>query len=57
MSKGTTKRPIRIEDELWAAVRSKAESGGTNASEVIRQLLVEWLEDVEAFDVSITEEN
>ena len=43
MSAGTTKRPVRIPDELWNAVRSKAEDQGTNASEVIRKLLTEWL--------------
>lgn len=45
MSAGTPKRPIRIPDELWNAVQAKVKSEGTNASEVIRRLLTEWLGD------------
>lgn len=44
MSAGTPKRPIRIPDELWDAVRAKAEAQGMNASEVTRKLLTEWLQ-------------
>lgn len=45
VSAGTKKRPIRMPDELWDAVQAKAEAEGTNASEVIRRLLSEWLEE------------
>lgn len=44
VSKGTPLRPIRMPDGLWQAVQAKAESQGTNASEVVRQLLTEWVE-------------
>lgn len=47
VSAGTKKRPIRMPDELWDAVLVKAEAEGTNASEVIRRLLSEWLEEEE----------
>ena len=43
MSAGTKKRPIRISDELWAKAQAKAHNEGTNASEVIRKLLTEWV--------------
>lgn len=45
MSAGTPKRPIRISDELWNAVQAKVKAEGTNASEVIRRLLTDWLGD------------
>lgn len=45
MSAGTPKRPIRIPNELWEAALTKAREEGTNASEVIRRLLTEWLGD------------
>lgn len=45
VSAGTPKRPIRMPDELWEAVQAKAEAEGTNASEVIRRLLIEWVQD------------
>lgn len=47
VSAGTKKRPIRMPDELWDAVQAKAEAEGTNASEVIRRLLSEWLNEGE----------
>jgi Arc/MetJ-type ribon-helix-helix transcriptional regulator len=31
--------------ELWAAVQEKAHREGTNASEVIRRLLTNWLKE------------
>jgi hypothetical protein len=45
VSAGTKKRPIRMPDELWEAAQAKAEAEGTNASEVIRRLLTEWVGD------------
>lgn len=44
-SKGTPHRPIRIKDELWLPAKEKAAAQGTNASEVIRRLLTEWLKE------------
>ena len=44
-SKGTTRRSIRVEDELWSAAQQKAAAQGTNLSEVIRRLLTEWLKE------------
>jgi hypothetical protein len=43
VSKGTTIRGVRIEDELWEAARAKAATEETNISEVIRELLAEWV--------------
>jgi hypothetical protein len=43
MSRGTTLRNVRISDELWAAVLEKADAEGRTASQVIRDLLTEWL--------------
>ena len=44
MSKGTKHRGIRIDDETWAEFQSATKTAGLNASEVIRQLVREWLE-------------
>lgn len=43
MSKGTTKRSIRIEQDLWEQATVKAGSEGAAVSDVIRRLLREWL--------------
>jgi antitoxin component of RelBE/YafQ-DinJ toxin-antitoxin module len=43
MSKGTTHRSIRVDSELWEAARIAAEAEGRNISDVIRQLLREWI--------------
>jgi predicted DNA-binding ribbon-helix-helix protein len=43
MSKGTTRRTVRIEDGLWEDAKAKAEADEQNLSEVIRQLLTEWI--------------
>lgn len=45
MSKGTTIRGIRVSDELWDAVRSKAETEGRNVSDVIREALLAYVAD------------
>lgn len=39
----TPLRAIRINDELWEALKEKAESEGKDASAVIRQLVTEYL--------------
>jgi antitoxin component of RelBE/YafQ-DinJ toxin-antitoxin module len=43
VSKGTTRRSIRIEDDLWEEAKAQAESEGLDASDLIRQLLRGWL--------------
>ena len=43
VSRGTTKHSIRIPDELWAEFLVATKTAGLNASEVIRQLVREWL--------------
>ena len=44
MSKGTTRRTVRIEDGLWEAAKELADKNGDNLSEVIRRALVEYVE-------------
>jgi len=44
MSKGTTRRTVRIEDGLWEAAQAKAEANGDNLSDIIRQALRDYLE-------------
>lgn len=39
MSKGTTLRNIRIDDETWTAAKVKAEANETTVSEVVRAAL------------------
>lgn len=43
MSKGTTKRGIRIDDALWHDFQAATSEAGTNPSETIRQLIREWV--------------
>ena len=43
MPRGTTLRNIRINDELWTAVQSKAADEGKTASEVVREYLEKWV--------------
>ena len=42
MSAGTTKRGIRIDDDLWAEFQAATKTAGVNASETVRQLIREW---------------
>lgn len=44
MSRGTPQRGIRIEEDLWAEVKARADTEGINVSELVRQLLRGWLE-------------
>ena len=44
MARGTTLRNIRIPDILWDAVLRATADEGTNASEVVRELLSKWVE-------------
>ena len=39
----TTLRSIRIRDDLWDAVLSKAEAEDRSASEVVREYLEKWV--------------
>jgi hypothetical protein len=43
VSRGTTKRGIRIDDALWAEFQDATEAAGTNPSETIRQLIRDWI--------------
>jgi len=45
MPPGTTLRNIRISDELYNAVQAKCIQQQTTFSEVVRELLVNWLEE------------
>ena len=44
MSRGTTHRAIRIDAELWAAVKAQAAAEGITVSDLVRQLLRGWLD-------------
>jgi len=44
MPAGTTLRNVRVPDELWDAALARAEDEQTNVSEVVRQLLQEWVD-------------
>lgn len=41
MSRGTTKRPVRVEDDLWHPAAQAAQAEGTTRAEVMRQALVD----------------
>jgi predicted transcriptional regulator len=44
MSKGTTRRTIRVNDELWNEAQETAEAHGDNLSEVLRDALRAYIE-------------
>jgi len=44
MSKGTKRRSIRIEDDLWDEAQGKAAARGDNLSDIIRQALRDYNE-------------
>lgn len=44
MPPGTTLRNVRIPDKLWDAALARAQSEETTVSEVVRELLQEWLD-------------
>lgn len=48
MSKGTTRRTVRIEDELWEPAQEKAAKNGDNLSIIIRDALRIYLQEGEA---------
>jgi len=43
-SKGTTMRGVRIPDDLWTAALTLARSRGENLSDIIRQALMDYIE-------------
>lgn len=43
MSKGTTRRSVRIEEELWEQAQKAAEERGDNLSAVIREALQRYI--------------
>lgn len=44
MTRGTTKRSIRIDAELWARTHTQAAAEGLDVSTLVRQLLRGWLD-------------
>lgn len=40
----TPVRTVRVEDEIWEPAKAQAKSEGRNLSEVIRELLAEWID-------------
>ena len=44
MPPGTTLSNVLIPDELWDAALARAEDKQTNVSEVVRELLQEWVD-------------
>lgn len=43
MSKGTTKRSIRVDDSLWEEAKAAAKERGDNLSEVVRESLWQYV--------------
>jgi antitoxin component of RelBE/YafQ-DinJ toxin-antitoxin module len=43
MSKGTTRRSIRIDDGLWEEAQAAASKCGENLSDIIRQRLADYI--------------
>jgi antitoxin component of RelBE/YafQ-DinJ toxin-antitoxin module len=41
---GTSTHSMRMEDDLWAAAKAKAEAEGLDMSGLIRRLLTEYVE-------------
>jgi predicted DNA-binding ribbon-helix-helix protein len=50
MSRGTTKRNVRIDDARWAALEQIAKDEGTDRSTVLRDLIDERIARHEATD-------
>jgi predicted CopG family antitoxin len=44
MPAGTTLRNVRISDDLWDAALRRAEKDNISVSEVIRELLQQWVD-------------
>lgn len=43
MSKGTTPRAIRLDNDLWRAAIAKSKRTGTPVSDVVRERLEQWI--------------
>ena len=46
MSRGTIHRTVRVDDALWEAAKTKAALEGVSLSDVIREALRQYIEDV-----------
>jgi len=46
MSAGTTRRTVRIDDDLWDAARTVADESGDNLSEVLREALIDYAQGI-----------
>jgi hypothetical protein len=44
MSKGTTRRAVRVDDELWTAALAIAKQRGENLSDIIRAALRAYID-------------
>ena len=44
MSRGTTHRSVRIEQELWDAAKAAANENGDNLSDIIRKALQQYVD-------------
>ena len=44
MSKGTTRRAVRVDDALWTTAQTVATGRGENLSDIIRAALVAYIE-------------
>jgi predicted transcriptional regulator len=47
MSKGTARRTIRIDDEIWGRAQEAATERGDNLSDIIRRALIEYTSESE----------
>lgn len=43
MSKGTARRAVRVEDELWEGAKEKAAESGDNLSDIMREALKQYI--------------
>lgn len=44
MSKGTTRRAVRVDDALWTTAQTVATGRGENLSDIIRAALVAYIQ-------------
>lgn len=44
MTRGTTRRSIRMDDDFWQEVQAGCAADGINVSELVRGLLRGWLD-------------
>lgn len=43
MTRGTTRRSVRMDDDLWTEFQAATKTAGVNASETIRGLIRDWI--------------